>query len=227
MIHCIGIGPGDPDYLTLKGHRLISEADVVAGFDAVVDIIRPFIKPSAEIITMGYKDQPAQLAKVADRHAKARSCVVVFMGDLHFSGFQLLERVEHACGHSVPAVPGISSAQLMAEATRTCFDETTFLTFHRRGDIEPFKAHLASLLKQGRNAIIIPRPWDFMPHHIAAWLLENSVNPDLVLEVAENLSSRDARWTGTLATCPDHFSDMCIMLIRGGPAFPSQIDFTK
>ena len=38
MIHCIGAGPGDPGYLTLRAAELIAAADVVAGFDAVLDV---------------------------------------------------------------------------------------------------------------------------------------------------------------------------------------------
>ena len=56
--------------------------------------------------------------------------------------------METACGHTVETVPGISSAQMLASKGRVCFDETTFLTFHRRGDIGPFKRHLIHALEE-------------------------------------------------------------------------------
>ena len=37
MIICIGAGPGDIGYLTQRGAQLIREADVVAGFEAVLE----------------------------------------------------------------------------------------------------------------------------------------------------------------------------------------------
>ncbi len=167
MIICIGAGPGDIGYLTQRGAELIRSADVVAGFDAVVKIVRDLIPATAEVVTMGYRDQVDQLARVARAHHAGQRCVVVFMGDLHFSGFQYLERVERACGHAVESLPGISSAQILASRSKVCFDETTFITFHRRGDLTPFKRHLVHVLQDRRNAIVIPCPWDaersFMP----------------------------------------------------------------
>jgi cobalt-precorrin-7 (C5)-methyltransferase len=59
--------------------------------------------------------------------------------DIHFIGFQYLERLERACGQAVETVPGISSAQILALRAKVCFDETTFIPFHRRGDLAPFK----------------------------------------------------------------------------------------
>ena len=38
MIICIGAGPGDIGYLTQRGAELIRNADLVAGFDAVVNL---------------------------------------------------------------------------------------------------------------------------------------------------------------------------------------------
>jgi cobalt-precorrin-7 (C5)-methyltransferase len=57
MIWCVGAGPGDLGFLTLRGRQLIEDADVVAGFTAVVDLVRVLVKPTARIITMSYKDQ--------------------------------------------------------------------------------------------------------------------------------------------------------------------------
>jgi cobalt-precorrin-7 (C5)-methyltransferase len=214
MICCVGVGPGDLGFLTRKGQKLIEEADVVAGFTAVVDLVRSLVKPNAHVITMGYKDQVDRLRELADLHRAGSSCVVVFMGDPHFSGFQFLERVEQACQHQVEAIPGISSAQILASRCRVCFDETTFITFHRRGDIAPFQRHLVHVLKDSRNAIVIPRPWDFMPAAVAAYLTEHGISPNHPTEVWEHLTKSEATWKGRLGECRSDFSDMSIMLIR-------------
>jgi len=213
------------DYLTQRGAELVRAADVVAGFDAVVELVRPLIAPEASVVTMGYRDQTAKLQEVARAHHEGKRCVVVFMGDIHFSGFQYLERVERACGHPVETVPGISSAQILASRGKVCFDETTFVTFHRRGDLEPFKRHLVHALEDERNAIVIPRPWDFMPKDIAVFLVDHGVAADHPVEVWESLTSRDAQWTGTLGEVRSRdFTDMSIMLIRTLRPMPSQIE---
>jgi precorrin-6B methylase 1 len=102
----------------------------------------------------------------------------------------------------------------MASRGKVCFDETTFITFHRRGDIEPFKRHLAHALDDQRNVIVTPRPWDFMPKDIAGWLLAQGVSPDHPVEVWENLTRGEAHWRGALRDCTLECSDMSIMLIR-------------
>lgn len=227
MITCIGAGPGDLGFLTQYGKEIIESADVVAGFNAVVDVVRPLFKTSTQIITMGYKDQVGKLEEVAAAHHAGKRCAVVFMGDPHFSGFQFLERVERACKHSVDVIPGISSAQILASRARVCFDETSFITFHRRGDLAPFKTHLVHILQDGRNAIVIPRPWDFMPNAIAEYLINEGVSPKHPVEVWERLTQKEADWKGTLETCTKDFSDMSIMLIRTMSPIPSQIEPEK
>ena len=224
MIVCIGIGPGSLDYLTALGKQLIEDAEVVAGFDTVLDLVSPVIREDAVRVGMNYRDQIAKLGEVAALHHAGNRCVVAFMGDVHFSGFQFLERVELACGHRVDTVPGISSAQIMASRGRVCFDETTFLTFHRRGDVQPFKRHLIHALEDGRNAIVIPRPWDFMPREIAAYCLEHGVDGARPAEVWEALTQDEASWSGRLDECTAEFSDLSIMLIRAPAMFPSQLD---
>jgi cobalt-precorrin-7 (C5)-methyltransferase len=214
MIVCLGIGPGDLDYLTQRGRKLISDAHVIAGFDAVINLVQALIPEEATVIKMGYSDQTDRLGLVAQAHHAGQKCVVCFMGDVHFSGFQYLERVEAACGHPVETVPGISSAQILAARAKVCFDETTFVTFHRRGELATFKSHLVHVLDDQRNAIVIPHPWEFMPKDIARYLLDSGVNPDHLVEVWENLTGKEASWHGQLDACVQEFSDMSIMLIR-------------
>jgi cobalt-precorrin-7 (C5)-methyltransferase len=226
MMTCIGAGPGDTAYLTGRAVELIGTSDVIAGFDAVVNLVRPLIPATAEIVTMGYKDQVEKLAQVAALHHSGKHCVAVFMGDPHFSGFQFLERIERACGHIVATEPGISSAQILASRARVCFDETTFLTFHRRGDLAPFQRHLVHVLQDDRNAIVIPRPWDFMPRQIAADLVNRGIQAHHRVEVWERLTQAEAAWSGTLAECAgreNEFSDLSIMLVRTLRPMPSQL----
>ncbi len=226
MIQCIGVGPGSLDYLTMKSLALISEADVVAGFDSVLNVISPVIPPQAQIVTMNYSNQVQKLSSVAESHRLGLRCIVAFMGDIHFSGFQYLERVENACGHPVETIPGISSSQLLASKAKICFDETTFITFHRRGDLDPFRRHLVRVLEDNRNAIVLPRPYDFMPVEIAQYLLDNGINGTQQIEIWENLCGLETSWSGSvteLASESRVFSDMTICLVRSLTKFPSQL----
>ena len=61
MIVCIGAGPGDIGYLTQRGADLIRSADVVAGFEAVLNVVRTLIPDTARVVSMTYRDQVAQL----------------------------------------------------------------------------------------------------------------------------------------------------------------------
>ncbi|PWT94698.1 MAG: cobalt-precorrin-7 (C(5))-methyltransferase [Candidatus Melainabacteria bacterium] len=223
MIICVGIGPGDPRYLTELASTHLRSADLVAGFETVVNLVRPILSNDTRIVSMGYKDQVEKLKVVSQAHHAGERCVVAFMGDPHFSGFQFLERVEAACGHQVETIPGISSVQILASRAKVCFDETTCLTFHRRGDLEPFKRHLLNAIKDGRNAIVLPRPWDFMPKDIVDFLLKYGIAGDHPVEVWENLTIDEATWYGKLADCTLDFSDMSIMLIRTKTPMASQI----
>ncbi len=214
MITCVGVGPGDKKHITNYAIELVSDADVAVGFEYVLKIVQTYLKPNTKTCILTYKNQVTILEEIAKLHHQGLKVVVVFMGDIHFSGFQLLERVELACGHNVETIPGISSSQILASRTRVCFDETSFITFHRRGNIEPFKKHLISILNDNRNAIIIPRPFDFMPKDIASFLLENGINSTHKVEVWENLTQAESCWSGLLKDLNQDFSDLSIMLIR-------------
>ncbi len=224
MLTCIGIGPGDPSHLTIAAKRRIENADVIAGFKSVLSFIDPYIGSATRVTPLTYKDQTERLKEVAAAHHAGKDCVVAFMGDIHFSGFQLLERVERACGHRVERLPGISAAQMLASRCNVCFDETSFVTFHRRGDLTLFLNHLVHVLQDRRHAIVVPRPWDFMPKEIAEYLIDRGISPDHPTEVWENLTGEEASWQGTLNDCRQDFSDMSLMLIRAMEPVPSQLN---
>ena len=223
MMTAIGIGPGNMAYMTLQGESCLAVAELVTGFETVLKLAADLIPADAEQVPLTYRNQEDKLAAIAEQHAAGRRCVALFMGDIGFSGFQLLERLERACGERIDYVPGISAAQIVAATGRVCFDETVFITFHRRGDLAPFKQRLVNALKDGWNAIVIPHPWDFMPHDIATYLIAEGVSGEQALEVWEDLTQVDKQWQGRLSECPDSFSDMSIMLIRTASPIASAV----
>lgn len=216
MIWAIGIGPGHPELLTLKAKRLIEEADVVAGFESVLSVVRHLIRGKAVALT--YQNQVEVLGRVAAANRAGEKCVVCFMGDPNFSGYQLLDRLEAACGGRVDLIPGISSVQMVASKTRLPLDEAAFISFHKRGDIEKDKEYLVAVIRQGRSAIVLPRPWDFMPAAIAKFLIARGIPQGMEAGVYEKLSSEEAEWRGTLMDLSrkeKEFSDMSILVIWG------------
>ena len=126
----IGVGPGDPDLMTLKAHRILQEADVVAfpapaGSDSLVrSIAAPYIPADAEefVIStpMDVAHHPAQdvydwatgeIGKMADA---GKSVAILCEGDPFFYGSFMYLYSRLSRSYEVKVVPGVSSVNACA-----------------------------------------------------------------------------------------------------------------
>jgi len=187
-VYAVGVGPGDPDYLTPRGRQAIEAADVVVGFETVVDLIAGVT--DADLLTCGYRDEAETLARFADRVRAGAAGTAVLMGDPNHSGYQFLGKVQGAVDRPVRVVPGISSLQVAASRARTPMEASTFVTLHRSGDVSSDLARLRDAAGD-RHLLVLPRPFDWMPGDIAADLLESGAAPDLDALVMERLTHDD------------------------------------
>lgn len=217
-VYAVGIGPGNLEYLTPRGERAISEADVVVGFETVVDFVRD--RTDADVLTCGYRDEAETLERFAARVDGDESGTAVLMGDPNHSGYQFVGKVQMAVEDPVRVIPGISSLQVAASRARTPMEETTFVTLHKSGDIAPDLARLARDVGE-RHLLVLPRPFDTMPGDVAAHLLDSGGDPALTALVYERLTHEDESVTRTtLADLADHageetpFSDLSVLAVR-------------
>ncbi|NIC00202.1 cobalt-precorrin-7 (C(5))-methyltransferase [Halobacterium sp. R2-5] len=217
-VHAVGVGPGSPEFLTPRGERAIREADVVVGFETVVEFVAD--RTDADLLTCGYRDEGETLAAFADRVAVGEAGTAVLMGDPNHSGYQFLGKVERAVDAPVRVVPGISSLQVAASRARTPMEDTEFVTLHKSGDLDDDLACLREAAG-GRHLLVLPRPFDLMPGDVAADLLDAGVDAGLSALVLERLTHDDEKITRTtLGELAEHagdetpFSDLSVLAVR-------------
>ena len=213
----MGVGPGDNGFLTLKGKQAIEEADLVAGFATVLNVIRPFAK-KAELCSMAYRDQEEVLDYAVGKVKEGKSLVVCAWGDLNVSAKELLDRVRKRVDH-VDLVPGISSVQIAMSRSGISLEDAVFITLHRRDGAGSALEELIHYLKEGRrNVILLPRPYDLMPAGIAAGVIEDEVAGERLMTVYQRLTHDDEQsWSGTVTECAaitTEFSDLSIMVFH-------------
>lgn len=124
-LYGVGVGPGDPELMTLKAHRIIASARVIAypapdtGPSLARQIAATAIPPDATEIPMVvpmrpdrfpaqevYADAAAQITEHLD---DGRDVVVLCEGDPLFYGSFMYLYVRLADRHEVEIVPGVSS----------------------------------------------------------------------------------------------------------------------
>ena len=193
-VYAVGVGPGNPEYLTPKGERAIREADAVVGFETVVEFVSDLT--DADPLTCGYRDEGETLAAFADRVADGAAGTAVLMGDPNHSGYQFLGKVEAAVGRPVRVIPGISSLQVAASRARTPMEGTAFVTLHKSGSVEADLRRLRERVGD-RHLLVLPRPYDWMPEDVAADLLAAGASPSLEALVLERLTHDDENVTRT------------------------------
>ncbi|GAC1430426.1 MAG: cobalt-precorrin-7 (C(5))-methyltransferase [Ktedonobacteraceae bacterium] len=211
----VGVGPGNPDYVTGRVAREVAEAEVVAGFATVLAVVDHLI--IGERVVLTYRNQEEQLAVVAQSHFAGKRCVVCCYGDVNFSAQELILRVERHCGR-VERVPGISSVQIASAKAGLAMEETIFFTLHARDGLQNAQENiLATALTGKRNLIILPLPWTFMPPQIAAMLVQGGISGDQSIIVYQKLTLPGESETRTtvqqLAETKEVFSDLSIVVL--------------
>jgi len=145
----VGAGPGDPELLTRKAERLLTEADVIFHDALVGPSILALARPDAELIGVGKrsgrhsKDQ-AEINTLLAVAARAGKRVVRLKGGDPSIFGRSSEEIEHlsALGISVRICPGITAASAAAAGglasltLRGLARRLTFVTAHaRKGDM--------------------------------------------------------------------------------------------
>ena len=213
-IAVIGIGPGDPDLLTLKARDVLQNADVVAAFESVLVPVRRWIRGEARSIR--YADQEEVLDDIASLSRHGKRCVVCVWGDVTFSARELIDRVRQRVD-CVELIPGVSSAQVACARLGLDLERSLFVTLHvREGFRDAMRELLVAVRSGARNVVLLPRPWDLMPAAIARELVQEGVEEATEVCVLEQLTlpaERITRFTLTsLASSALDFSDLTIMV---------------
>jgi len=221
-VHAVGIGPGNLDHLTPRGRQAIEDADVVVGFETVVEFIADLT--DADLLTCGYKDEREALTTFADRVADGARGTAVLMGDPNHSGYQFVGKVQDVVDRPVRVIPGISSLQIAASRALTPMEDTEFVTLHKSGDIGDDLQRLTAAVGD-RHLLVLPRPFDWMPGDIAAHLLEAGADSGVDALVLEKLTHDEESISRfSLGDLADHaggsgadstpFSDLSVLAVR-------------
>jgi precorrin-4/cobalt-precorrin-4 C11-methyltransferase len=134
-VYIVGAGPGDPELITVKGMRILQQADVVIYTDSLV---REELIELAATHAKVYKSAGMSLEEIVDRmvtHVNAGQSVArVHTGDPSVFG-AILEQMSllHKAGIEYEIIPGVSSvfaaaAAVHAELTVPELTQTVILT---------------------------------------------------------------------------------------------------
>jgi len=166
----VGGGPGDPELLTMRAHKLLQSADVVL-YDALISPeILALLPTGAERISVGKrlgdgKDQSDRQTKINDllaRYAREGKCVVRLKAGDPFMFGRGIEEVRALAAAGVPCevVPGITAGIAAADLCRIPLTErhrnssALFCTGHTEDYSLSHFAAVIELMKTGTPLVM-------------------------------------------------------------------------
>jgi len=120
-VHLVGAGPGDPDLLTLKAHRVLREADEILHDDLVPPAILALANPVAVVANVGKRcgaktmTQEQINARMIQSAREGRTVVRLKGGDPGIFG-RMAEEIDalEAAGVPFEVIPGITAGMAAA-----------------------------------------------------------------------------------------------------------------
>lgn len=182
----VGVGPGAPQLVTPAVRRIISEAEIILGWDMDLLPVRDCV--AGKRVFLQDVSNYLQAAQEAVREARNSRKVLAIprVGDPCLSsGLKGLLRA--LSGFDIEIHSGVSSVQLAAAFARINLDESSIISFHDLGNPEEKKRYLLSCFRKRRHVIALSSP-DFRPGEMAQWLIQRRVARTTRVLVASSLS---------------------------------------
>lgn len=106
----VGIGPGSPDQMTLRAAQALKEAQVIAGYQVYVDLVRPHFPDKTYLVTPMRKE--ADRCRMAlDAACEGRSVAMISSGDAGVYGMAgLIYELSQGRDVQIEVVPGVTAA---------------------------------------------------------------------------------------------------------------------
>lgn len=217
VVYVVGVGPGDPEYLTLKGYKAIKDSRIIVGWKSVIDRFSQILNDK-EVIVLNYKNETEQLTKAIEM-GKTENVAILNHGDPSVSDWQFVEKIRNLCadkGVKIEIISGVSSLNIALAKLGLDMNFVGFVTLHVRGDNYRMLNDVISILKMNRVAIVIPEPYKDGPQRLAKFLYERNLNCRVI--VFEKLTYDDEKVKQydnlvSLINETYQFSDLVIMAI--------------
>jgi len=161
LIFFLGAGPGDPELITLKGYRLLQEADLVVYAGSLVnEKVLEYTKPGTRLINSAHLNLEEIMSLMVEASQKGDKVVRLHTGDPSLYG-AIGEQMEVLLTQQIPyqVVPGVSSflaaaASLKKEYTVPDGTQTLIITRLEGRTPVPDKEKLSSLAAHGASMAI-------------------------------------------------------------------------
>jgi precorrin-4/cobalt-precorrin-4 C11-methyltransferase len=209
QVYFVGAGPGDPDLITVKGHKLLTEADVVIYAGSLVNpAILAVTPPGCEIHNSASMTLDEVIGVIKAAVSQGKKVVRLHTGDPSIYGaiqeqIDLLNKLEI----SWQVVPGVSSflaaaAALGQEYTLPGVSQTVIITRMEGRTPVPEKEQIRSLAAHQTTMCI------FLSVHMFGELVQELLDGGYAAEtpvaVVEKASWPEQRiFRGTLTTIAD------------------------
>ncbi len=113
-----GAGPGDPELITVKGQKAVSEADLIIYAGSLVpEAVLKWAKPQAEILNSASMHLKEIIEATEQAHSEGRRVVRLHTGDPSLYG-AIFEQMAELNRRSIPyqVIPGVTAAFAAAAA---------------------------------------------------------------------------------------------------------------
>ncbi len=218
-LNIVGVGPGSPDYVTPAARKTVQEAQVVIGAQRSLDLFKQDIH--GETMALTAKNLNAAIKYAVESTEKGKNVALLSTGDPGFSGMlktvlnsKLIRAIE------VNVVPGVSSIQTCAARLGISWDDACLFTFHQGNVSAERKEELATCLKGGRDAMLLPDAKAFPPKEIANYLIQSGIDRQTPVFICENLTLSDEKVTASSleGVLKLDFAALCVMVIKANRA---------
>ena len=203
-VYIVGAGPGDPELITVKGLRLLQQADVIVYDRLVAKELLDHAKPEAELIYAGKKPGAhAMTQEEINKLLLEKACEGKTVVRLHGGDPYVFGRGEEECiylrgyGVECEVVPGLTSAIAGAAyagipvTSRGIASSFAVATGREAPNKDRKMVHYGRIMKAVDTLVVVMGVGNL--ENIVKEMVEEGVDPDLPVAIVEKATTPEQR----------------------------------